>query len=362
MTGIQLASESRQVLIDTIGKVISKSPVHSLAFALRVCNTEIAQETGLADFLNKAVWDVAYGGYPEVAAMGFQIAARTDERNSELVGKFLDGLRRQKGRPDKALEALSLDDVALLGFAEGIAVIQKTNQTPEIESLKQWILDLINLEPRRELWTSRLRDLAGDLLDKKGRLRSLPNWSELNFASLEIVLRDLWQGQQMNYDILPMEFFGDLLSSLIKNANPKTSQIEELVVRLKAMDLLIEQNSKSLFPKADIALSMLGNIKHRLDLVAIRNTKISMLLGFLVLVVINISYYFAKTNLAQNIQNIFDYFVPFLSASLVYVYYAVSQKELSPKEIYIQMLEKHKDRLYKKWGLDIEKLPEIQKM
>jgi len=362
MIGSQFASESRQVLIDAIRKVISKSPVHSLAFALRICNTDVAQETGLADFLGKIVWDATYGGYPEVAGMGFQIATGAGEKNSELVRKFLDGLRRQKGRPDRALEALSLDDVALLGFAEGIVVIQKTNQTPEIESLKQWVLDLINLEPRREIWTSRLRDLAGDLLDKKGRLRSLPNWSELNFASLEIVLRDFWQELQMNHDVLPMEFFGDLLSRLIKNANPKTSQIEELIVQLKAMDLLIEQNSKSLFPKADIALSMLGNMKHRLDMVAIRNTKISMLVGFVVFVVINISYYYAKTNLAQGIQNIFDYFVPLLSASLVYVYYAISQKEMNPKEIFTQMLEKHKNKLYKKWGLDIKKLQEIQKL
>jgi hypothetical protein len=68
-------------------------------------------------------------------------------------------------------------------------------------------------------------------------------------------------------------------------------QIEELIVWLKAIDLLIEQNSKSLFPKANIAISMLDDVKQKIDMTALRNTKISMVIWSIVLVTVNLMYY-----------------------------------------------------------------------
>jgi hypothetical protein len=41
--------------------------------------------------------------------------------------------------------------------------------------------------------------------------------------------------------------------------------------------------------------------------------------------------------------------------ALVYIYYAISQKEANLKEIFNELLEKNKRRLYKRWGFDISK-------
>jgi hypothetical protein len=47
--------------------------------------------------------------------------------------------------------------------------------------------------------------------------------------------------------------------------------------------------------------------------------------------------------------------------ALVYIYYAISQKEANLKEIFNELLEKNKRRLYKRWGFDISKFEELKK-
>jgi len=354
----RFVSPTRQFLVDAVKKTVSESQVHSLAFALRICDTRLIQETGLEDVLNQMTGDAVYGGYPEVAGLGYKIAINSND-NNKLLDTFLDGVRRQRSRSLEALGALSLDDVALLGFAEGLLAAKKANHTLEVDDLQQWLLDLINLEPKRKIWTSRLRDLAGDLLDGKGRLYSLPDWIDLNAASLEIVLKDTWHEYQPNSDFLTLDFFQDLLGRLMKHANPKTSQVEEVIIWLKALDLLIEQNSKFLFPKTDTAISMLVDVKKRIDMAALRNARLSLLFGSFVIVVINVAYFLAREQLPVKLQDRLDIFLPVISVLAGYIYVAFTQKEINPKEIFLQILEKHKLKLYKKWGFDIEKFNKL---
>lgn len=353
----RFVSQTRQLLIDAVRKTVTESQVHSLAFALRICGTNLIQETGLEDVLSQMTGDAVYGGYPEVAGLGYKIALTNNDE--KLLDTFLDGVRRQRSRSLKALDALSLDDIALLGFAEGLLVAKKANHTLEVDDLQQWLFDLINLEPKRKIWTSRLRDLAGDLLDGKGRLHSLPDWTDNNAASLEIVLKDTWHEYQTSSDFLTIDFYQDLLSRLIKHANSKISQVEEIMIWLKALDLLIEQNSKFLFPKTDTAISMLADVKKRIDLSALRNARLSLLIGSFVIVVINVVYFLAREQLAVKFQNRLDIILPVISVLAGYIYAAFTQKEMNPKEIFLQIFEKHKLKSYKKWGFDIEKFNKL---
>lgn len=103
---------------------MAECQLHSLAFALRVCDDSLAAETGLIAVLDNFTGDTVYGGFPEVAGLGY-ILAINKCRSEELELCFLDGIKRQESRAEKALESLSLDDVALLGFADGLKAIRK---------------------------------------------------------------------------------------------------------------------------------------------------------------------------------------------------------------------------------------------
>lgn len=354
----QVISQTRKMLVEKTKISVLESQVHSLTFALRISSSKLIQEVGLAKAFDEMTGGVVYGGYPEVAALGYKIAT-SKNKNSELLGIFLDGVRRQKGRSIKALEALSLDDIALLGFAEGLLIAKKEKHSLDIDDLQQWVLELINLEPKRKIWTSRLRDLAGDLLDRKGRLRGFPELDDVNAASLEIVIRNAWPEFQSSSDALPLDVFEDLLSNLIKYVDPKAKQIEEVIVQLMALDLLVEQNSKYLFVKTDAAISLLINVKKRIDMVALRNTKLSISLWFLLIVIVNVAYFLVREQLSLQYQDRLDIFVPSVSFLSGYLYQVLAQKEFSPKEIFFLILEKQKKKLYKKWGFDIEQFDKL---
>lgn len=351
----QIISQTRKVLLEKTKKVASESQRHSVAFALRIFDKELIRETGLDNILGEITGDIAYGGYPEVSELGYKIAV---SKNNELFEIFLGGLRRQKNRSPDALETLSSDDIALLGIAEGLVVVKKEDSSLNIEDLQKWILDLINLEPKRKIWTSRLRDLAGDLLDGKRRLSSLPDLNDINIAALEIVLRNTWP-EQINNNVFNREFFEDLLSDLITHADPKIKQIEETALWLVALDLLTKQNSKFLFAKTEIAISLLEAVKKKLDEVALNNTKISFIFWASLILVVNIVYFLIREQLPTNYQDRLNFLVPLISVVLGYIYQAFSQKKFNPKTIFLLALEKNKFKLYKRWGFDIERYKKL---
>ena len=347
---------NRAALTKKIRDSISECQLHSLAFARRICDDALAVETGLATALGISD-DTAYGGFPEVASLGYQLAS-SQTRSEELELRFLDGIKRQQNRSEKALEALSSDDVALLGIADGISAIRKYFPESEMHQIQEWLLDLINKEPKRNLWTSRLRDLAGDLLDRLGRLRTPPPWSNLSSATLELVLRASWPNEFIDVELPSRDVYKEIFTDLMKRGMPTAEQVEEITVWIRSFDLLVQQNSESLFPRSEsekIAISMLEAIKEKFDLLAHRNTRIRIAVGLLIIIPVWTGLFLVKESLPKILQDRFDFLVGFVSLIGAYLYYALTQREINPKEIYSQMYEKQKLILYRRAGFDIEK-------
>jgi len=348
---------NRNVLTDKIRDSIVASQLHSLAFAFRICDGGIAVEAELTTVLDIFTGDTVYGGFPEVASLGYKLAA-SKTRSEVLELCFLDSIKRQKSRSEKALEALSLDDVALLGFADGITAVRRYYPESEMNQIQDWLLDLINKEPKRNIWTSRLRDLAGDLLDKRGRLKVPPSWDNINSATAELVLRASWPDEFVNVELPPHNVYKKIFASLMKNGVPNVEQVEEIVVWLRGFDLLVEQNTESLFPHSEnekIAVSMLEAIKEKIDLLAHRNTRIRIAFGLLIIIPVWTGLFLVKESLPKVLQDRFDFLVGFVSLIGAYLYYALTQREINPKEIYSQIYEKQKLILYRKLGFDVEK-------
>lgn len=346
---------NRAVLTKKIRGALAECQLHSLAFARRICDDALAVETGLAIVLSNTE-DTAYGGFPEVASLGYQLAS-SPTRSEELEHRFLDGIKRQQSRSEKALEALSSDDVALLGIADGLSAIRRYYPESEMRQIQDWLLDLINKEPKRNLWTSRLRDLAGDLLDKLGRLKTPPLWNDLGSATLELVLRASWPNEFIDVELPSRDVYKEIFADLMKRGMPAAEQVEEITVWIRSFDLLVQQKTESLFPQGEnemIAISMLEAIKEKIDLLAHRDTRIRIALGLFIIVPVWTGLFLVKEALPKILQDRFDFLVGFVSLIGAYLYYALTQREINPKEIYSQMYEKQKLILYRKVGFDLE--------
>src|SRR5258706_6880145 len=185
MIGQQLLSERKLQLLNALKAGLKSSRTHTTAFAFRVL-PQIYQEelfdSGAIEL--SPPLNPTYGGYANVAFLGFRFAANpTDE---DLAKNFLEGYERLKKRDNAANRPFFLDDVALLGVADGLAAL------PHVNHERSWLLTGIEQHSGQQQWSSRMRDLACDLLDRRGRLRVAINFNDINTLTLTLILRSIW--------------------------------------------------------------------------------------------------------------------------------------------------------------------------
>lgn len=242
--------------IESLEKAIQsslKGSPHSDSFAWRI----LGEVTYLSNRTTPKSDEVAYGGFPHLACLGFHLAVGNPPfEDAEEI--FLAGLKRLHERSEiqsKSL-AFSLDDIAILGVVEGVVSIGSC-----LDTERAWLTTIIDSSPQRTLWTARIRHVAGDLLDNRGRLRVLPNLTDPDAVGLELVLRRKWPSLFSDVPQLDGETQYNLLLHLLKTS-PLQGDLERATIRLEALETLIDYAGQSLYPKLSDTVKILEDIRH----------------------------------------------------------------------------------------------------
>jgi len=328
-----ILSEKQKMLMHVIKNSFEESQSHSKALAIRILGEQNLLDMNIEiDKLNIA--DAKYGGYPEVAALGFMFPIRENVK-AEDINRFLDGLNRLKSRPAKK-QPFESDDVAILGFAEGLNYIMNCSPTTPVDEIKSWLLNIISSSQQTKTWTYRMRELAGDLLDRKNRLQVFDLNHNVDQEALEIAVRHTWQDKFLNISPLPQHYFENLFSRLLQSTLD-LNDLEKAVCWLFAINMVIAQASKILFPisnKEKIAVDRLTIIKDKLERRAALEMKLALLVCGIFIFLYWISLILLTIIFSWDIMEPWVTFLPVPFIMISYLYFGLTKREFSPLSIY----------------------------
>lgn len=131
-----------------------------------------------------------YGGIPQAATLGYAVG-KAEQPDCTAVEAFLAGIMRLRQRPDSGQASLFTDELAILGLADGLSHLNP-QENKDVEEGRTWLLSVINTTSANLEWSNRIRALAGDLLDQRGRLRVLTERTTIDVLALDLVLRTVW--------------------------------------------------------------------------------------------------------------------------------------------------------------------------
>jgi len=358
----QHVGATRDHLKETVTSSLTNSEPHSAAFVARILKDQAySADFALQGRAESHSGGTIYDGFPHVAAMGFLIDSY-DYISRDLKERFLAGLTRLQGRSEAGLRPIIADDLAILGIACGLARLSASN-TLSFTSLKDWTLKIVETPPRQRQWSYRMRELAGDLLDGRGRLKALPNTDDLSERALELVLRNIWREAFAPTQVETAEEYQRLMSDIIKSGNPPSEDLEESAVWLRALDIAIERLIRlTTLRNSDSAkaLKMLSSIKDGLDHKATLSARLRIILSFVLWLA------FAGIQAILTIKYGWDemepwtYFLDVFLAAVGYGYFALTNKELSPLAIYESLVAKQKQKLYREFRFDSEAYENLQ--
>lgn len=260
----ELLHQRREELRRSIGEALASSLQHSNAFIVRVLGEQTVRalhtDVKLID-PNASTYDARYQGYPWLAAAGYTLGACAS-RPDALVAEFRAGLARLQQRVGYSQDMLAGDDIGLLGIADGIYQLSGHVDT-EIQAAHAWLLKLLHAPRRSGTWSSRLRELAADLLDNRGHLQVRIDTSDIQPFAPELVLRAIWP--QAFQRVPP---FGqrerEMLARLLLTQHNIPNEAEEAAVWLRCLDILVDEASANLVSSVSDTTRVLINIQHGL--------------------------------------------------------------------------------------------------
>lgn len=255
MIGQSLLYERREQLFEALKTGLNNCRPHSSAFVLRVLSPphlQLLQAKGVN--YSTPIDRTQYGGYPEVASLGYLFASSGTDQH--LSARFLNGIQRLKTRDSQANRLFFLDDVAVLGVADGLSLL------PAATDERMWLLDGIEHVAAHSQWTSRMRSLATDLIDNRGKLRVGITGDSVDVSALEIVLRHVWRSPFSSISALSGDVISRTLKQLLSNTPPNTEELERVVIWLEALEHIIDVASQELIPTISDTARILRNVEH----------------------------------------------------------------------------------------------------
>lgn len=259
----ELLYQRQTTLSAVIQKSFQSGSQHSRAFAWRILQDVRASKTAELVPTNIKVvpQNATYSGVPEVAALGFRLGAQ--EATAEEAQAFLAALRRLQHRPESALTPLLADDVALLGTADGLAYLIGSSY-PDTADLITWLTSIIDKRQGPEVWTSRMRYLAGDLLDERARLQALPDSLNTDMVALDLALRRAWPHPYLKVLHPNAQSRETLLHHLLSDTPPHVGDLERAAVHMAAIDSLVATVCRGLVPSVPETARILADVQHSL--------------------------------------------------------------------------------------------------
>lgn len=266
MIAYDCLGERRKEIIDRLRENYSYARKHSQGFVLRLFGLEKAISLiNIEGFDYDSVAEkVSYGGFPYLAYLGFGIGATNlNDLNPTVADAFIAGFKRLQGKSQSSLQEFLSDDVAVLGVADGLAKLSCTrNMIGNTEA--NWLTNRAENFYSRNLWSNRFRDLAGDLLDERGRLlERIPEEDPVKVA-LELAARETWP-YQFRKSIYPhQESRQMLLKRLLLDPIPDQGDLELLSIWLKALDLIIDESVQALVSSVSEVTHLLRRTQYSL--------------------------------------------------------------------------------------------------
>jgi hypothetical protein len=264
MTLKSILSERRYELVSRIKDDYPNSMIHSKGFVCRLLGVEyikglkFTEGFDLSDYANK----IKYDGFPYLAYLGFAIGnGLSNSLEKPVVDAFILGFNRLQERSSTSFFKFLEDDVAVLGVADGIAKLLSIQVQSAIQ-VKSWLIGLLNDFAPRNLWSSRMRDLAADLLDDRGRLREKIVENDTTKFALELSLFSSWSQAFRNSSYPEPQVRNYVLKSIISDPIPCQGDIEQATVWLKAVDILVDESVEILTPAVSDIVRLLERTQH----------------------------------------------------------------------------------------------------
>lgn len=253
-------------LQDVVRESFQQASLASRGFALRVGAPEAWPASSdwppRFDFA-EAVATASYGGVPAVALAGFALAGMEDGNPPvNTVRSFLAAVDSIRGRPSAGREQLLADDVALLGIADGLCRV-RAHQSQIDHRVLDWLITMADAMAGRQLWSARMRALAADLLDGRGRLRADPGCT-VDGLALEMCLRRVWTGAFRAVGPPSRDKQQQLTADLLTTPPPVVGELDRAAVWIGALRTLTEAAAIALVPGTDEVVRILRSTQHGL--------------------------------------------------------------------------------------------------
>lgn len=251
----------------SFGGGVGGPTVHHEAFGARVLGIEeIGRITNSERFTFMSdPSEIRYAGYPRVSCVGYGLGSQyLDIRSTGDV--FLSGLRRLQHRSDGAITGFAEDDVAILGVADGLNRLTAADGVAhqDLAELCTWLAELIRSTPVRQHWSRRMRVLASDLLDPRGRMRVGLGAGDTDNLALDLALQNVWPQAFTG----PLQLSHDaqihLVRSLLTDPCPSAGDVPRVAVWLRALSSLVDMATSSLAPSVSDTARILRNVQHAL--------------------------------------------------------------------------------------------------
>lgn len=181
---------------------------------------------------------LSYEGYPPIAYLGFAIGAGAAD--AQAKAQFAERLRSMIERDGTSLSALIADDAALLGVADGLSSL-------EGEASGDLAVGLANAASAAS-GMGRLRALALDLIEPRGRLSVRVGTDSLNAATTDLALRRPWPRAYESVPPLANDERVRLLARVVSEPAPGPGDLERASAWLVALDSLVSEAASGAVP------------------------------------------------------------------------------------------------------------------
>jgi len=258
LTPANLLSSRVTELSNVVRQSFDDAGPTSRGFAVRLLGTD--KSAGGIDLapidIEGAIADAAYNGVPAIAMAGFGVGRHEAPIGLGTFDAFIRAIDRMRGRPSGGREQIGDDDVAILGIADGLARIAATRPTQTGE-MSGWLIEIADGHSAGPTWSRRIRALAADLLDHRGRLRADPFVDDVDVLALDLCLRKTWPVAFETTGYLSRENQQKTMAELLIRPAPVIGELERAAVWLGALVALVGEAATALVPDVNEVVRML---------------------------------------------------------------------------------------------------------